>query len=729
VLSAGPDIWGLLAALQRRRLMAGSLGLLGAAAAAALVWTFLPPPPNTIRTKLQVPPHRNLFFKTNEPTPELINHQRTQVALVKSRLVLGSALNDLEVAALNLVPASQEPVEWLEKKVQVDFLVAPEVMSISMIGNNSEELVVLVNAIREAYLREVINRGRVTRQERLARLQQWRDTLEKGLKASRDLQNNIGKQFGGKNAVLRARVLDLAQQRLARFEGEFLKTQLDLSKQGFQLTSMQAEEKEFDKLFKLSEDQIEESLDKDKEIETLRLQVQEKKRAYEKNKEIVQGSALTRYQTRLEEAQTLLQAARKKLRSEIVTRLREQALAALRTKIVLIQREIDGLQRSEAGMDREAKRLREYVANLAGEGVRLEVVQEDDSHLVESLRKIRLEEVALQFEMTATTDGDSGVANVLEKAIVLRIDPTNRQLMTSGGAGAGALVLILLAIGWLEYRARRIDNSDELAHGLGMRLLGALPHSSVARSGLAGRRGGGHYVGQNPLAESVDAARAILLHTARQESLRVFLITSAVAAEGKTSFTCHLATSLARAGFRTLLIDADLRKPDAHQVFGVPPAPGFSELLRAEVDLASAIRPTSVSGLALIPAGHSDAVTIQALAQGRAGDLLESMRQQFDFILIDSSPVLPVADALLLGPHVDGALISVLRGTSRIPTVYAASQRIEGVGIRLLGAVISGVHLDGSASRYASSGQRARGEREAPSRSAPSLSNTKNNTP
>jgi capsular exopolysaccharide synthesis family protein len=676
--------------------------LLCAAVAAAAGWFLLPPPVHTVRTKLQVPLQRNLFFKTNEPTPDLISHQRNQVALVKSRLVLSSAINDPRVGSRSIVPEGQEPIEWLEKKIQVDFSVAPEIMSISITGNNTADLVVLVDAIRDAFLREVVNKGRLTRQERLERLRKWRETLQKSLKANHDLQNNLGKKFGGKDALLRAKVLDLAQQRLARFEGELLKTQTDLERARLHLASLRDQEKSFDKLFKPTEAEVQSALESDREIEPLAATVKEKKRTYDKNKETLRSSSpiLKGYRAQYEDAQARLAAARKRHRPRIIERLQKESRSALQTKIVLAEREIEGLQRSEGALDNQVNRLREYAADLSGEGIRLEVIQEDVSHLTESLKKIRLEEMALQFEMNASAESEQASPNVLEKAIVVRVDATKRRLMMSGGAGAGVLALVLLGIAWLEYRTRRLDSTDEVVHGLGLRLLGALPDSSPARHHLPWRGAGKQQATKDLLAESVDAARAILLYTARQESVRVVLVTSAVAGEGKTSLACHLATSVARAGLRTLLIDGDLRKPAAHLVFGVPPAPGFSDLLRKETTLASAIRPTGVTRLWILPAGDDDSATAQALAQGQAGELLGQLRQQFDFILIDSSPVLPVADALLLGQHADGALISVLRGTSRMPTVYAASQRLEALGIRTLGVIMSGVDLDGATYRY-----------------------------
>ena len=94
---------------------------------------------------------------------------------------------------------------------------------------------------------------------------------------------------------------------------------------------------------------------------------------------------------------------------------------------------------------------------------------------------------------------------------------------------------------------------------------------------------------QNLMLESIDATRTMLIHAARTGSHRVVMITSAVGGEGKTSLASHLATSLARSGLRTLLIDADLRSPSIHRLFDLPLGPGLSEVLRGEVDLADAI--------------------------------------------------------------------------------------------------------------------------------------------
>jgi capsular exopolysaccharide synthesis family protein len=180
------------------------------------------------------------------------------------------------------------------------------------------------------------------------------------------------------------------------------------------------------------------------------------------------------------------------------------------------------------------------------------------------------------------------------------------------------------------------------------------------------------------------------LRQANVEATRVILVTSAVSGEGKTTLASHLATSLARAGRKTLLIDCDLRRPAAHQLFELPLQPGLSEALLGEVHIAEATRATAVDGLWMIPAGQWDREVMHALARDGVEEIFEKLKSEYDFIVVDSHPVLPANDSLLVAQHVDAVLLSVLRDVSQAPRVYAACQRLATLGIRVLGAVVNG---------------------------------------
>jgi capsular exopolysaccharide synthesis family protein len=164
--------------------------------------------------------------------------------------------------------------------------------------------------------------------------------------------------------------------------------------------------------------------------------------------------------------------------------------------------------------------------------------------------------------------------------------------------------------------------------------------------------------------------------------------------EGKTSLASHLATSLARAGRNTLLVDGDLRNPSVHKLFGLERTPGFSELLRCENTIDEALKPTDSEKLWILPAGQCTLPALQGLAQDVPQTIFDQLRQRFDFIVVDTSPVLPVPDALLIGQYADVSLFSILHNVSRLPKVYAAYQRLEMLGIRMLGAVVNGAGGD-----------------------------------
>ncbi len=169
----------------------------------------------------------------------------------------------------------------------------------------------------------------------------------------------------------------------------------------------------------------------------------------------------------------------------------------------------------------------------------------------------------------------------------------------------------------------------------------------------------GHW--HNRLTESVDAIRTTLLSAARYDALRRIMVTSAVGGEGKTLLSCHLAVSLARAGYRTLLVDGDLRRPSVHKVFGIELGSGLSELLRREAEPAAVVHPGPLEGLSVLTAGQADHRAVQQLARTSLGDALDQLSEGYEFVVIDSAPVLPVADAQLIAQHVDGVVFSVMR--------------------------------------------------------------------
>ena len=266
-----------------------------------------------------------------------------------------------------------------------------------------------------------------------------------------------------------------------------------------------------------------------------------------------------------------------------------------------------------------------------------------------------------------------------------------QQLIIAGGVGLVGFLGGALAIAFWDYRAKKIYSQKEVVHGLRLRVLGSLPvmmaqprlnHPGKQRRYLRW----GHQWN-----EALSGIRTVLLHEAGQNELQVVQVTSAEAQEGKTTLATHLARSLVAAGRRTLLIDADLRRPALHVVFDMLAAPGLCDVLRGEIPVEMAIRPTAIPGLDLLAAGVLDDTVLQYLAQGRLEATLHELRSRYDTIVIDSSPIMAANDTLLVGHHVDAVLISIRPSQSRVPIVQEACERLRSLDIPVLGTVLNGL--------------------------------------
>ncbi|MGL4551813.1 MAG: CpsD/CapB family tyrosine-protein kinase, partial [Gemmataceae bacterium] len=195
---------------------------------------------------------------------------------------------------------------------------------------------------------------------------------------------------------------------------------------------------------------------------------------------------------------------------------------------------------------------------------------------------------------------------------------------------------------------------------------------------------------QSMLKEAVDSARTHLLQGVNRQAVKVVMVASPAPGEGKTSLSCHLAASFSRAGRKTLLIDGDLRKPDVHAVFGKPNGAGLSGVLRNECGLADAVVESGLPDLHLLPAGTVDERVLRALAGDGLASLMQVAGEEYDFVIVDSSPVLAVSDALIFAPHVDGVVLASLEGETRMHRLGTAAERIARAGGRVIGVIVNG---------------------------------------
>lgn len=203
-------------------------------------------------------------------------------------------------------------------------------------------------------------------------------------------------------------------------------------------------------------------------------------------------------------------------------------------------------------------------------------------------------------------------------------------------------------------------------------------------------------------AEQFRTLRSRLYQLRGSQPLRTLLVTSSLPGEGKTFVVANLAQAIVRQpDRRALIIDADLRCARVHTVLGAPLAPGLTDYLRGEADEMAVIQHGQEGNLCFIAGGNEVTNPSELLSNGRLKALLERVAPVFDWMILDSPPSLPVADATILADLCDGVLLVVRAGMTPSPTVQRACQEMQ--GRNLVGVVLNAVqecHLYGSYNYY-----------------------------
>lgn len=193
-----------------------------------------------------------------------------------------------------------------------------------------------------------------------------------------------------------------------------------------------------------------------------------------------------------------------------------------------------------------------------------------------------------------------------------------------------------------------------------------------------------------PGAEQFRTLRSRLYQLRGSQPLRTILVTSSIPGEGKTFVSSNLAQAIVRQpDRRALIIDADLRRPRLHLPLGAPLAPGLTDYLRGEADEFAVIQNAREGHLSFIPGGNEVTNPSELLSNGRLKGLLERVTPVFDWVILDSPPCLPVADASVLGDMCDGVLLVVRSGSTPSELAQKACQELQGKNI--IGVVLNAV--------------------------------------
>jgi capsular exopolysaccharide synthesis family protein len=273
----------------------------------------------------------------------------------------------------------------------------------------------------------------------------------------------------------------------------------------------------------------------------------------------------------------------------------------------------------------------------------------------------------------------------------------------------GKLVMVSLVIGLalsigvpflIEYLDHTLSNLEQVESTFRMRGLGIVPQidaSSVGAAALISH----DESRKDALIENFRVIRTnVISMGALTKEPHVIMVTSAMPKEGKTVVSSNLAVSFAHTGARTLLVDTDLRRGRLHRLFGYRKDPGLSNVLLDEVSLEQACRPTGQENLSILSAGRHLETGTELLGSPRFRELMQTLRERYDRIVVDTPPVLGLSETSIMQSLVDGVMFVIWTGNTPARSAKAAVDMLAANGANFYGFVLNRLDLSATANYY-----------------------------
>ncbi len=204
-----------------------------------------------------------------------------------------------------------------------------------------------------------------------------------------------------------------------------------------------------------------------------------------------------------------------------------------------------------------------------------------------------------------------------------------------------------------------------------------------------------HYQSNSVSSEAYRSVRTALYFNTQGVGHQVIQVTSPNVSDGKSTLAGNLAVSIAQSGKRTIIIDADCRRPRVHKIFNIPHDTGLASVITGQCDLASAIRPSAIPNLSVLPCGPRPANPAELLTSPRFKELLDIIRAQYDFVIVDTPPLLVVTDPCVVAPRVDGVIMAIRVTKNGRPFAERAKEILGSLGANVIGVVVNGLGSQG----------------------------------
>jgi succinoglycan biosynthesis transport protein ExoP len=628
---------------------------------------------------------------------------RTQLALIESPVVLDRVVARPEIGKIAEIRTSLNPVKELSDQLDIESIDQSELYQVSFSASVAADAMTVVNAVLDEYVKVYEQEGQTRREQITVELKSAKDERRVELTNLRGKVRMFAQQLTGEESP----ALD-ASNISAQIDSPLPELNSQLSESEFERLVLEARLKTLlDEVAGyqpvITESEVRMYVQGDPEYQRQSAIVEELQRRFSESEATLKPGAadafLAESKKRVEQAKAELEAIDKRVTeqgTEVLTleKGRNSELSRLK-EIDELQAQVQAKKLGEKMLVERINKYRETHKGAGAAAVELEFARGDLARVeqVYNLLLNRINEIETENRAPSRVE-------VLRQA---SLPSAPKELLPwrkfAVAACAAMLAPFALAFLW-EFRTQRVTAGEQLS-GVGTMPLFAEITSLPTRPRLSNAHAEkGFLIQRAAFEDSVHYLCRNMILSAGQD-LRVVAVTSAVSGEGKTSLSAQLAISLAQCCQEpVVLVDADVRAPDMHEIYDVPLCPGLTGVMLGECDLPSAIRATSMPNVYVLPAGQAKSHPHLLLHQGRLETLLAELRRDYRYVVLDTPPVLAVGESLSVCAAADGVLICALRDVSRQPQIKLLQQRLRSAGAKALGVVLGGVSSRMYTSRY-----------------------------
>lgn len=199
---------------------------------------------------------------------------------------------------------------------------------------------------------------------------------------------------------------------------------------------------------------------------------------------------------------------------------------------------------------------------------------------------------------------------------------------------------------------------------------------------------------KSPISEAYRTLRTNIQFSSFDNKVQIIVITSSGPGEGKSTTAANLAVVMAESGAKTILIDCDQRKPTLHKIFSLSNQAGISDLLVGNIKFQEAVKITTIQNLDILTSGTKPPNPAELLASSKMKQFIESLRENYEYIIIDTPPVIAVTDAQLLSSYADGCILVVASSQVEREVAEKAKELLRKVNAKILGAVLNKLEMN-----------------------------------